>query len=89
MFVAGDSLVDAPNATAKVLTSLKAGEKVAFACNGRPFDMREFRPGVFVCPLPAGALKAGMNAFSVTFPQTAGKDATLNDFALRIIHQDK
>ena len=87
MFVAGDSLAGATKATAKVLTSLKAGEKVAFACNGRPFDMREFRPGVFVCPLPADALKAGMNAFSVMFPQTAGKGTTFNDFALRIVPQ--
>ena len=87
MFVAGDSLAGATKATAKVLTNLKAGEKVAFACNGRSFEMAEFRPGVFVCPLPADALKAGANAFSVTFPQTAGKGTTLNDFALRIIPQ--
>ncbi|MBQ6339764.1 MAG: hypothetical protein IJI36_11525, partial [Kiritimatiellae bacterium] len=87
MFVAGDSLAGATKATAKVLTSLKAGEKVAFACNGRPFDMREFRPGVFDCPLPADALKPGANDFSVTFPQTAGKGATFNDFALRIVPQ--
>ena len=40
-------------------------------------------------PIPADALKAGMNAFSVTFPQTAGKGTTFNDFALRIIPQDK
>ena len=89
MFVAGDSLAGATKATAKVMTNLKAGEKVAFACNGRPFEMAEFRPGVFVCPLPANALKAGANAFSVTFPQTAGKGTTFNDFALRIIPQDK
>jgi hypothetical protein len=49
--------------------------------------MREFRPGVFVCPLPADALKPGANAFSVTFPQTDGKGATFNDFALRIVPQ--
>ena len=89
MFVAGDSLAGATKATAKVLTNLKAGEKVAFACNGRPFEMAEFRPGVFVCPFPANALKAGANAFSVTFPQPAGKGTTFNDFALRIIPQDK
>ena len=89
MFVAGDSLAGATKATAKVLTNLKAGEKVAFACNGRPFEMAEFRPGVFVCPFPANALKAGANAFSVTFQQTAGKGTTFNDFALRIIPQDK
>ena len=87
MFVAGDSLAGATKATAKVLTNLKTGEKIAFACNGHPFEMAEFRPGVFVCPLPADALKAGANAFSVTFPQTAGKGTTFNDFALRIIPQ--
>ena len=87
MFVAGDSLAEATKATAKVLTNLKTGEKIAFACNGHPFEMAEFRPGVFVCPLPADALKAGANAFSVTFPQTAGKGTTFNDFALRIIPQ--
>ena len=89
MFVAGDSLVGAPNATAKVLTNLKSSEAVSFACNGRSFEATQPRDGVFVYTLPADALKAGMNVFSVTFPQNAGKDATFNDFVLRIIPQGK
>ncbi len=89
MFVAGDSLADAPNATAKVLTNLKAGETVSFTCNGRPFEATQPRAGVFVYALPVDALKPGMNAFSVTFPQTVGKDATFNDFVLRIMPQGK
>ena len=89
LFVAGDSLVGAPNATAKVLTNLKLDEAVAFTCNGRSFEATQPRDGVFVYTLPADALKAGMNVFSVTFPQNAGKDATFNDFVLRIIPQGK
>ena len=89
MFIAGDSLVGAKDATVKALTNLKSGEKVSFSCNGRPFEMAELRAGVFVCQLPADALKAGANAFSVSFPPTAGNKATFNDFALRIIPQDR
>ena len=85
MFVAGDSLVDAPNATAKVLTNLKSDEAVAFTCNGRSFEATQPRAGVFVYTLPADALRPGMNAFSVTFPQTADTGTTFNDFVLRII----
>ena len=85
MFVAGDSLAGATNATAKVLTNMKSGEAVSLACNGRPFAAERPRAGVFVYTLPADALKAGMNAFSVTFPQTAEKGATFNDFVLRIV----
>ena len=85
MFVAGDSLVDAPNATAKVLTNLKLDEAVAFTCNGRSFEATQPRAGVFVYALPVDALKPGMNAFSVTFPQNVGKNTTFNDFVLRII----
>jgi len=87
MFVAGDSLAGAPNATAKVLTNLKSGEKIAFSCNGRPFEMSEFRPGVFVCLLPVEALRAGKNAFAVTFSQNVFGKMTFNDFVLRIVPQ--
>ena len=87
MFVAGDSLVGAPNATAKVLTNLKSDEAVAFACNGRPFKATQPRAGVFVYTLPVAALKPGMNAFSVTFPNTVEKGVTFNDFVLRIMPQ--
>ena len=87
MFVAGDSLVGAPNATAKVLSNLKSGDKIAFSCNGRPFEMSEFRPGVFVCRLPVEALRAGKNAFAVTFSQNVFGKVTFNDFVLRIVPQ--
>ena len=89
MFVAGDSLAGASNATAKVLTNLKAGETVTFTCNGHPFKAKQPRAGVFVYTLPVDALKPGMNAFSVTFPQSAEKDTTFNDFVLRIMPQGK
>ena len=89
LFVAGDSLAGAPNATAKVMTNLKSGETIAFSCNGKKFAMPEFRSGVFVCTLPAAALKPGANAFSVTFPASAGQTATFNDFVLRIVPQDR
>lgn len=85
MFVAGDSLVGATNATAKVMSNLKAGERISFSCNGRPFEMPEFRAGVFACQLPADAIMAGKNVFAVTFPQNAPEGTTFNDFVLRIV----
>ena len=87
MFIAGDSLADAKVITAKVMTNLKAGEKIAFSCNGRPFNVSELRAGVFGCTLPADALKAGKNTFSVAFPQTVSDKTTFNDFVLRIMPQ--
>ena len=89
LFVAGDSLIGAPNATAKVMTNLPMGTKVTFSCNGRSFDCEVPRAGVFVYTLPITALKSGVNAFAVTFPKTAVEKTTFNDFVLRIIPQGK
>ena len=60
-------------------------EMISFSCNARSFEMSEFRAGVFVCQLPADALKAGKNVFAVTFPQDAPEGTTFNDFVLRIV----
>ena len=84
MFIAGDSLYGVGVVTAKVMTNLKSGEVISFSCNGRPFKMPEVRAGVFGCTLPADALKAGKNTFTVAFPQTVSDKTTFNDFVLRI-----
>lgn len=84
MFIAGDSLAGCPKVTAKALTNLKGGERLALSCNGRAVEQSSVKNGCYDYVLDQGVLKAGDNEFAVVFPDVAAKGATFNDFAVYI-----
>ena len=84
MFIAADSLVGHPKVTAKALTNLKGGERLALSCNGRAVEQSSVKNGCYTYVLDQGVLKAGDNDFTVVFPDVAAKGTTFNDFAIEI-----
>ena len=87
MFVSGTSLVGNPDISTEVLTNFKGDAHIGLSCNGASLRVSSAGGGRFMCVLPSGTLKAGSNAFSVTFPATMPEGTTFNDFSLRIVPQ--
>ena len=79
----GDDFAGTPRITVEALTSLGARAPVIEA-NGRTLEASSVKDGVTICRPAAGILRAGRNAFRVTFPADAPKGTTFNDFVVRI-----
>jgi hypothetical protein len=82
MFIGDDlSGLKASDVVAKVLTNLK-NEKLDLVCNGVSVAPKSVKKGVCTYSLDPALLKKGLNAFAVTFPASAPKGATFNDFSI-------
>jgi hypothetical protein len=82
MYIGDDtSALKASDVIAKVLTNLKE-EKLNLVCNGVSIAPKSVKDGVCTYNVDPASLKRGLNAFSVTFPKSAPKRTTFNDFSL-------
>ena len=84
MFIGDDlSGLKASDVVAKVLTSLKDA-KLDLVCNGVSVAPKSVKDGVCAYNLDPALLKKGLNVFAVTFPASAPKRTTFNDFSLSV-----
>ncbi|MBR6588601.1 MAG: hypothetical protein IKK82_14445 [Kiritimatiellae bacterium] len=58
--------------------------KLDLVCNGVSVAPKSVKDGVCTYSLDSASLKNGMNVFAVTFPASAQKQTTFNDFSLFI-----
>ena len=84
MFIGDDlSGLKASDVVVKALTNLKDA-KLDLVCNGVSVAPKSVKDGVCTYNLDPVSLKKGLNVFAVTFPASALKRTTFNDFSLSI-----